>query len=106
MSLLALNSISPLNRPTPRPVYRKVEIECGRLIHAALVSRRFCELLLANPCKAIETGYYGERFSFSHTEKEQISAIHGGSLAEFSSQIKRFSEAHKASEVALKVEAA
>jgi hypothetical protein len=106
MSLLALHSLSEFGRPTPPPrVYHRVDIECGRLIHAALVSRRFCDLLLADPGKAIEAGYYDERFAFSRFEKDQITAIRAGSLEEFASQLNHLSEICKTPELAVKIEA-
>ena len=67
----------------PNP-YESVRMECARLIHAAVISKRFLDSLLANPIKAIENGYCGENFSFTHEEKRHIQLIHASTLAEFS----------------------
>jgi len=61
-----------------------VLMECGRLIHAAVISKRFLNTLLANPLQSIEAGFCGEKFSFTREEKQQIQQIHASSLAEFS----------------------
>ena len=52
-----------------------VLMECGRLIHAAVISRRFQTMLLSNPIQSIEDGFCGEKFTFSRQEKQQIKLI-------------------------------
>lgn len=64
-----------------------VRIECGRLIHAAVINRRFLNNLLANPLKSIEEGFCGEKFAFTREEKQRIRLIRASSLADFSSQL-------------------
>ena len=64
-----------------------MRMECGRLIHAAVISRRFLNMLLTNPIKTIEVGYCGEKFAFTHAEKQRIKLIRASSLADFSSQL-------------------
>jgi hypothetical protein len=64
--------------------YESILMECGRLIHAAVISKRFLNSLLANPIKTIENGFCGEKFSFSHEEKQHIQLIQATTLAEFS----------------------
>ena len=66
-----------------------VKIECGRLIHAAVISRRFLSNLLANPIKSIEEGFCGEKFAFTREEKQRIRLIRASSLADFSNQLIR-----------------
>ena len=68
-------------------LHEAVLMEYSRLIHAAVVSKRFLNALLANPIKAIEEGFCGERFSFTWEEKQQINQIHASSLAEFSQML-------------------
>lgn len=62
-------------------------MECGRLIHAAVISKRFLTTLLANPIKSIEDGFCGEKFSFTLEEKQLIQQIQATSLTEFSSML-------------------
>jgi hypothetical protein len=64
--------------------HESVVMECGRLIHAAVISKRFLNTLLTNPLKTIDDGFCGEKFSFTREEKQQIKQIHASSLAEFS----------------------
>lgn len=64
--------------------HESVLMECGRLIHAAVISKRFQNILLNNPIKSIEDGFCGEKFSFTREEKQQIKQIQASSLAEFS----------------------
>lgn len=61
--------------------------ECGRLIHAAVISRRFQAMLLTNPIQSIEDGFCGEKFSFSREEKQLIKLIRASTLADFSNQL-------------------
>jgi hypothetical protein len=64
-----------------------VKMECGRLIHAAVINRRFRETLLTNPLKSIEDGFFGEKFAFTREEKQRIKHIRASSLADFSNQL-------------------
>ena len=64
-----------------------VKAECGRLIHAAVISRRFLSNLLANPIKSIDEGFCGEKFAFTRKEKQRIRLIRAANLADFSRQL-------------------
>lgn len=61
------------------------ETKLNRLIAAAVVNRRFCQLLLTNPAKALH-GYGSERFDFTLSERELILSIHATTLEEFADQ--------------------
>ncbi len=74
--------------------------ECNRLVCAAVVNKRFRDMLLANPVQSIEAGYSGEHFSFTREEKEQIRQIHAHSLEEFAFQLMRVIEKPVVSEMA------
>ena len=63
-----------------------VKAEFSRLIHAAIINRRFREKLITNPIQTIETGYCGEAFYFSRELRDQIRLIHADSLEDFSFQ--------------------
>lgn len=64
-----------------------IQMECGRLIHAAIISKSFRRMLLDNPVKSVETGYCGEKFYFTREEKARIKLIQAASLEEFASQL-------------------
>lgn len=69
-----------------------IKAEFGRLIHAAIINRSFCDRLLANPLVSIEGGYCGESFQFPTALKQGISSIQAGTLEEFSTQMMRVVE--------------
>jgi len=64
-----------------------IKVEFSRLIHAAVINKRFCIDLLNNPERCIETGYCGERFHFPNDLKNRIKLIRAQSLEEFSNQV-------------------
>jgi hypothetical protein len=62
--------------------------ELSRLMAAAVVDRKFRDLLLANPAAAIETGQGEEPFQLTPDEKALILPIqHAQSLADFASEL-------------------
>lgn len=78
-----------------------IKAEIGRLIHAAIINKRFRESLLNNPKHAIETGYLGESFQFSNELKEHITFIQTNSLEDFSTQILSIVDTFKKAEVSI-----
>jgi hypothetical protein len=60
-------------------------ITLNRLLAAAVVSKKFCSLLLANPHKALETGFSDETFDLSPQTREILVSIHATSINEFAS---------------------
>lgn len=88
MTLLTqLENLEPSFPCTQQNSDETLHMECGRLIHAAIISRRFLDKLLVNPVQSIEDGYCGEKFAFTREEKQRIKSIHASNLAEFSSQL-------------------
>jgi len=75
--------------------------ELGRLIHAAVINRAFCDMLLANPIQSIEHGYKGETFQFSKEIKDRMKSIHAASLEEFSAELLRIVNSPVVREVAI-----
>ena len=61
--------------------------ELSRLISAAVVNQKFCDLLLADPALALTTGYGGEAFRLATEEQELILSIRATSLADFALQL-------------------
>jgi len=61
--------------------------EINRLLTAAIVSRRFCSLLLTDPIQALTKGYNGETFKLTAEEVQQIRAIKASSLRDFALQL-------------------
>ena len=55
----------------------------NHLINAALVDKRFCELLISNPKMALDQGYCGERFDLAPREKQFVLSAGASSLPDF-----------------------
>lgn len=73
----------PTSPPVPSP-----NGELSRLMAAAVVNRKFRDLLLANPAAALETGQGEESFNLTPDEKALILPIqHAQSLADFASEL-------------------
>lgn len=61
--------------------------EINRLLTAAVVSRKFRTLLLADPIQAVTSGYNGETFGLSAEETQQIRSIKASTLRDFVLQL-------------------
>ena len=68
--------------------YQRQEI--SRILTAAVINESFRKLLLANPDKALSSGYRGEPFHLAKEERTRLAAIRASSLAEFAAQIPNF----------------
>ncbi len=69
-------------------------LELSRLMAAAIISPKFCNLLLKDPDMAIKTGYQGEDFSFSEGEHDLICSIRANSLTDLADQLSRTLDDH------------
>jgi hypothetical protein len=63
--------------------------EISRIISAAVINKRFCVALLADPSSAISQGFFGEPFQLSSEQKNRISRIKENSLEGFAAQLAR-----------------
>ena len=70
--------------------------ELNRLLTAAVVSHRFCSLLLNDPVQAIANGYNGETFELTREELQLLCAIKASSLGDFAMQLLTKEAAEKA----------
>jgi hypothetical protein len=61
--------------------------EINRLLTAAIVSRRFRQLLLADPPAALRIGYNGENFRLTLDEINLVQSIHATTLPDFAAQL-------------------
>jgi hypothetical protein len=91
-------SVSSCNTLDPQLA---VNMEFSRLVHAAIINRRFRESLLSNPARVVDDGYCGESFQFSSDVKERIGMIRANSLEDFSCQLMRISTSSIIREVAV-----
>jgi hypothetical protein len=61
--------------------------ESLRVLSAAVVSKRFRQILLSDPRRAIASGYAGETFHMDDREIDWMSSIRAENLAEFAHQM-------------------
>jgi len=61
--------------------------ELSRVLTAAVVSRKFCQLLLSDPHRALCSGYNGESFQLSDQEQALVLSISAVSLNDFAKQL-------------------
>jgi hypothetical protein len=79
-------------RHSPRPILKRKQNprpSCGisRLLSAAVINKRFRELLLTDPDQALAQGYLGEDFLLTYQERKLILAIRAENLVDFALQI-------------------
>ena len=63
--------------------------ELDRLLAAATVDARFCDLLLQDPNRAVQAGFQGESFQLSSEEAAVLFSINAYSLAELAEGLAR-----------------
>lgn len=87
------------NQITPSSPLSSPNGELSRLIAAAVVDRKFCELLLVNPAAALESSYGSESFNLTPEEKALVLSIqYPTSLADFAAQLtKNYCKANRKS---------
>ena len=68
--------------------------EISRLLTAAVINRRFCQMLLANPANALAKGYNGEAFRLEDTIRERVLSIQAHDLADFAAQLMKDENRH------------
>ena len=81
------SSVSPNGRASPNGKVSPNGKEISRLMSAAVISRDFCDLLLADPAVALAAGYGGEPFHLGEEEKMRVLSIHASTLADFALQL-------------------
>jgi len=81
------SSFHPMTHPLPADM-----APISRLMSAAVVDQRFCDLLVRNPSAALVGGYNGEAFHFSEEDQRFISSIRANSLSDFAMQWVKYKE--------------
>ena len=61
--------------------------EVSYLLSAAVVNRRFAECLMTDRAQALDIGYAGRRFQFSHADRERILGIRASTFQEFAGEL-------------------
>jgi hypothetical protein len=61
----------------------------NRLLSAAVVSPRFCRLLLSNPAAALAAGYNGECFQLTPAEYAVVTSVCATDIHDYAAQLLR-----------------
>lgn len=78
-----------------RPIRRKEHLgrtdhrsgEISRLLAAAVINKRFRDLLLSDPARALAQGYHGETFQLTRDQKALVLSIRADKLSDFALQL-------------------
>lgn len=63
--------------------------EISRILTAAVINRRFRQILLSNPAEAMSIGYRGESFNLPAEDTQKLASIRATNLADFAAQLFR-----------------
>lgn len=99
--LITSISNNPVNTNPVFDPQSVIKAELGRLIHAAIINKRFCQKLILNPLASIEAGYCGESFHFPTEFKESVKYVRAESLESFSAQLLQIVNSLRLSEKAV-----
>jgi hypothetical protein len=59
----------------------------NKLLAAAVVNKKFCDLLLTDPKAALRNGYNGESFQLREEDQRLVLSIQADSLADFAAHL-------------------
>jgi len=68
---------------------REMHPEYSRILTAAVINRKFRDMLLKDPDAAVSRGFNGEKFNLSSREKNELSSLKGLSLSDFATGLAR-----------------
>lgn len=78
--------------------------ELNRLLCAAVVSKSFRSMLVANPEIAAATGYQGESFNLSGEDQDWLSSVRPSNLVDFAANMVTYQQTKQESRVKLPVQ--
>jgi hypothetical protein len=78
--------------------------ELNRVLCAAVVSKSFRSMLMANPTLAVSSGYQGESFNLSNEDRSWLSSMHPTSLIDFAADLATYQKTAQENKVPLPVE--
>jgi hypothetical protein len=83
--MLMINS--PVMETSTQLDYPSRHDELNRLLSAAVVSKSFCNMLLASPEIALSTGYQGESFNLSDADRSWLFSIRPANLVDLAANM-------------------
>lgn len=75
--------------------YPSTNDELNRLLCAAVVSKSFRSMLVANPEIAAASGYQGESFNLSNEDRVWLSSIRPSNLVDFAANLVTYQQTSK-----------
>ena len=73
--------------PGPERAHPLTSASISRLMAAAVINKRFRNLLLTSPQEALKAGFQGEDFNLDRAERKLVLSIQAGDLADFALQL-------------------
>ena len=73
--------------PIPDKAHPLTSAAISRLMTAAVINKRFRNLLLTSPGEALKAGFQGEDFNLDRAERRLVLSIQAGDLADFALQL-------------------
>jgi hypothetical protein len=73
--------------PYDRFIYHYISKHITEKTRQAVVNQQFRDMLLHDPCIALQKGYLGETFSLSEQEQDLITSIRAQSLSDLAKQV-------------------
>jgi hypothetical protein len=96
---------APMTQVSPQIDYPTHHDELNRLLSAAVVSKSFRNLLLADPSIAVASGYQGEKFNLSTEDQNWLFSIHPTNLVDLAASMVNYQQnTRQESRVKLSVE--
>jgi hypothetical protein len=86
---------SPVTQVSTQLEYPSSNDELNRLLCAAVVSKSFRSMLVANPEIAATSGYQGESFNLTNDDREWLSSIRPSNLVEFAANLVNYQQSSK-----------
>jgi hypothetical protein len=95
---------SPVTQISTQLEYPSSNDELNRMLCAAVVSKSFRSLLVADPEVAVTSGYQGETFDLSAEDRGWISSIRPSNLVDFAANLVTYQQNKQENRVKLPVE--
>jgi hypothetical protein len=95
---------SPSTQISTQLDYPSSNDDLNRLLCAAVVSKSFRSMLMANPTLAASSGYQGETFNLNDEDQSWLSSVRPTSLVDFAANLANYQKSAQESRVKLPVE--
>lgn len=97
---------TPITQASTQLDYPAQNDELNRLLSAAVVSKSFRNMLLANPEIALSSGYQGEKFNLNREDQNWLYSIRPESLVDLAASMVAYQESRSEQQVPIPVKPA